>query len=397
MIPDLELSLEERTRIASFLYKLAIRVQKLAKVELDPREFISSFDDNSLGRMTKFTEFFSPKKGGKPATVQKALATRASFPGEGPSIKLDLIIGPFSLLEHKGDLGVVTAQTQFFPGQAPSPLRSVDDVSSILSKLYPGLSTNVKLITSDVRDFSDRPYRIEHGYSPELGTKAWKVVHNSGPHAGEVAMWEDPKVVGQMEAKDATGGLDPYKPAVFRSSEEASAVLNQLTRGTPTSTRVIPKFREHTVYMKYTSVFSEKSHAETYVRLDSLVSASDKRAEEERNLSVKQKHDLISKSVIWLMEKDVSPEVLLNTLRTKDPELAKKVQEVLPDIVTSLDARRSALMDETTDELATLIKSNPETSPEVLVTQVSKKDPERGKLYKKLLPRAMQLMHEEAV
>lgn len=394
MNSDLLLSLDERTRIASFLYKLAIRVQKLSKQKLDPSEFVSSFDANSSARMSKLTSFFSPLKGGKPAQIQKVLATRTVFPGEGDSLKLDLVVGPFSLLDNKGDLGVVTSKTQFFPGQSPSPLFPLDDIKKVLSAIFSGVTSDVKLITSDIRDFSDRPYRIEHGYAQELGTKAWKIVHNVGPHAGEVAMWEDPRVVGQMQAKDATEDLDPYKPAVFRSSEEASAVLNQLTRGTPTSTRNIPKFREYVVYVKYTFVLSEKSQPDLYSNVNSLLSKADQKSKEESSLSIRQRHDLISKSVSWLVEKDVSPEVLLNTLKVKDPELAKKVREVLPDILTSLESRRSSIRDSAAEDLALLIKSNPETDTDTLLSQISKKDPDKGKLYKQVLPLAMQLLQE---
>ena len=394
---DIDLLPSERTRIASLLYKLAIRVQKISKQTLEPQSFVSSFDSASSGRLGRFISFFSPKKGGKPASVQRVLATRTVFPGEGPSIKVDLVVGPFSLLESKGDLGVVTSKTQFFPGQEPHPLSSLEEVKKILSILFAGVSSEVKLITSDVRDFSDRPYRIEHGYSSELGARAWKIVHNVGPHAGEVAMWEDPRVVGQMQAKDATEDLDPYRPAVFRSSEEASTVLNQLTRGTPTSTRNIPKFREYTVYVKYTVVFSEKSNLDTYNAVNSLLSSADKKSEEDSALSVTQRHDLVSKAVDWLMDKDVTTDVLLHTLKTKDPELAKKVKEALPEILTALDNRRTSMLDEASEELAVLIRNNPETKPEILITQVQKDNPEKGKLYRKVLPSALHLLQEEAV
>lgn len=62
--------------------------------------------------------------------------------------------------------------------------------------------------------------------------------------------------------------------------------------------------------------------------------------------------------------------------------------------MTSLESRRSSIRDSAAEDLALLIKSNPETDTDTLLSQISKKDPDKGKLYKQVLPLAMQLLQE---
>lgn len=339
-----------RTRIASLLYKLAIRVMKVSKRPLDPSRAVLALDHAQGNRVKKLVQFFSPEKS-KPPSIQKVLATRTVAPGQGDGIRIDLVFGPLRLLEHGGDLGAVSKKTVLNPGSAPQGLVPLDKLQEVATSVFGGVLPNIKIITADVRDMSDRPFRIEHGYDKDLGARAWRIVHNGGPKDGQVAYYENPHIQAQLEkaldrqgygAKDKgpDAELDPYQPAVFKSAEEASLVLNQLTRGTSISSRNFPKFREYTIYLKYSAVYLQNpsnGDSALYTVFDRLLSDADNSASEDSKSSSEERKSLIEKAVAWIREKDVSPAALLSTLKAKDPELAKRYEEVLPDVVDRLE------------------------------------------------------------
>jgi hypothetical protein len=329
-----ELDTETRTRIASLLYKLAIRVMKVSKRPLDPSRAVLALDHAQGNRVRKLIQYFSAEGQKKAPDVQKVLATRTVAPGQGDGIRVDLLFGPVRLLEQSGDLGAVNSKTKLSPGQPPQGLVPLEKLQDALISVFGGALPQVKLITEDVRDLSDRPFRIEHAYDKDLGARAWRVVHNGGPKDGQVTFYENPNILSQLE-KNPDADLDPYRPAVFRSAEEASLVLNQLTRGTSVSSRNFPKFREYTVYFKYSAVYLQ-SEGTLFMVFDRLLSEADADAEEKSKLSFQEKKDLVEKAVAWLKEKEVSPDALLSTLQAKDPELAKKYKEVLPDVIERL-------------------------------------------------------------
>jgi len=330
------LDTETRTRIASLLYKLAIRVMKVSKRPLDPSRATMALDHAQSGRVKKLVQYFTTReaKGQKAPSIQKVLATRTVAPGQGDGIRLDLVFGPLRLLEQGGDLGAVSSKTEMVPGAPPKGLVPLDKLQDALTSVFGGVLPQVKVITADVRDVSDRPFRIEHGYDKEVGGRAWKIVHNGGPKDGQVTYYENQKILGQLE-KNPNADLDPYRPAVFRSAEEAALVLNQLTRGTSVSSRNFPKFKEYTIFIKYSAVYL-KNEGVLYSVFDRLLSEADADAEEESKLSFQEKKNLIEKAVAWIKEKEVSPDALLSTLQAKDPELAKQYREVLPDVLDRL-------------------------------------------------------------
>lgn len=331
------LDTETRTRIASLLYKLAIRVMKVSKRPLDPSRALLALDHAQGNRVKKLIQYFTPEKPSaqSPApSVQKVLAARTVAPGQGDGIRVDLVFGPLRLLEQGGDLGAVNRKTTMNAGTPPQGLVPLEKLQEALTSVFGGVLPQVKLITADVRDLSDRPFRIEHAYDKDLGTRAWKIVHSGGPKDGQVAYYENPNILSQLE-KDPNADLDPYRPAVFRSAEEAALVLNQLTRGTSISSRNFPKFREYTVYVKYSAVYL-KSDGALYSVFDRLLSDADQEAEEKSTLSSQAKKDLIEKAVAWIKEKEVTPDALLSTLKAKDPELAKQYKEVMLDVIDRL-------------------------------------------------------------
>lgn len=326
---------ETRTRIASLLYKLAIRVMKVSKRPLDPSRSLMALDHAQGGRVRKLIQFLTPKEvsgGIRAPGIQKVLATRTVAPGQGDGIRIDLIFGPLRLLESGGDLAAVSSKTEFLPGSPPKGLIPMEKIQDTLTSVFGGVLPQIKLITSDVRDLSDRPFRIEHGYDKDAGARAWRIVHNGGQKDGQTAFYENPQISSQQEANS---DLDPYRPAVFRSAEEASLVLNQLTRGTSISSRNFPKFKEYTVFLKYSSVVLQSEGA-LYSVFDRLLSEADNDAEEQSRLSLEERKSLVDKAVTWIREKEVSPEALLSTLQVKDPELAKQFKEVMPAVVERL-------------------------------------------------------------
>ncbi len=338
------LDTETRTRIASLLYKLAIRVMKASKRPLDPARATLALDHAQGNRVRKLIQYFTstPFESAAPGSsssrrtpvpsVQKVLAARTVVPGQGDGIRVDLIFGPLVLLEQDGDLGAISSKTVFTPGNPTRGLFPLEKLQEVVTAVFGGVLPQVKLLTADVRDLSDRPFRIEHAYDKDLGTRAWRVVHNGGPKDGQVAYYENPKILAQLVKNP---DLDPYRPAVFRSAEEASLVLNQLTRGTPVSSRNFPKFREYTIYVKYSSVYL-KSEGALYAAFDRLLSEADQEHEEKSRLSLQEKKSLIEKSVALIREKEISPDALLATLEAKDPELAKQYKEILPEVIDRL-------------------------------------------------------------
>jgi len=330
------LDTEAKTRIASFIYKLAIRVMKVSKRAIDAAKASAALNQAQSGRVQTLIDFLTPRTAlakQVPPKIQKVLATRTVVPGQGDGIRTDMIFGPLRLLESGGDLGVETKHTEFLPGTPPRKLVALDKLQAQLSSIFGGILPQIKLITSDVRDIADRPFRIDHAYDKQLGAKAWRILHNGGPQDGQVAYYEDPAVLGQMDANPNVE-LDPWRQAVFSSAEDASLVLNQLTRGTSVKSRNFPKFKEYTVFLKYSAVYLQNDAL--HAALDSLLSAADAEEESKSQLSAQEKLSLIERSVLWIQERDVSPEALLSTLQAKDPELAKKFKEVLPDVLVKL-------------------------------------------------------------
>lgn len=102
------LDTEAKTRIASFLYKLAIRVMKVSKRAIDASKVSVALNQAQNGRVQTLIEFLTPKTAlarQTPPQIQKVLATRTIVPGQGDGIRTDMIFGPLRLLESGGDLG----------------------------------------------------------------------------------------------------------------------------------------------------------------------------------------------------------------------------------------------------------------------------------------------------
>ena len=331
-----------RTRIASWLYKLAIRVLKVSKLPLEPEKALAALDRDRLVAhlVSRFTP--APDPGAlhipipKVPSVQKVLAARTIVPGQGPGVRLDLVFGPIFLREANGELGAVTKKSVSKPGLPPEGLLELEKLEGALASVFGGVLPQTKLITADVRDLSDRLFRLDHSYDTDSGKRVWKIIHTQGQQKGQVAYYENPKVRAQMEKNP---DLDPWCPAIFRSGKEAAEVLNTLTRGTSLSSRSFPKFKEYTVYFKYSSVYLQKSadSAKAYSALDALLTSGDADAKKAAELSAAERKALVEKTVAWIIKKDANPEALMSTLRTKSPELAKQFEPVLPDIYAALE------------------------------------------------------------
>jgi len=334
-----------RTRIASLLYKLAIRVMKVSKRPLDPSRALLALDHARKGNVKKLIAAFTPSDAvgsiriSKIPSVQKVLAARTFVPAQGEGIRVDLVFGPLFLLESRGELGAISKKSVSRPGLPPEGLIPLEKLEAALSSTFGGILPQTKLITSDVRDLSDRPFSIEHSYDQESGGTVWKVVHAEGAQKGQVAFHENPKVVSQLE-KDPSLDLDPWRPAVFKSAEEAAQILNQLTRGTSLSSRNFPKFKEYTVYFKYSAVYLATSAADSalYNSFDRLLSEADTASEESSALSALEKKELVTKALEWIKDKEATPAALLSTMEAKNPAMAKQLKQVLPDIYAALSA-----------------------------------------------------------
>lgn len=259
----MQLTREERVRIASFLYKLAIRTQKASARPVDTGRALMAINNASNKALSKLLTYFTPSgQGKKPPTLAKCLANKTFVPGQGEGVRVTMFLGPFHLVESAdGSLQVWNSKTEVDSMSAGglSGLVPLEKLEHVIGVQLGGVSGRIGVVMADVRQGEDRKYRIERGFGTitrggqSTQTRVWKIIDNA---TGKVALFEDPNVVSQIEKDPAkSGNLDPYRPAVFGSAEEAAHVLNQLTRGISTKSRVIPKFSERLVYLKYSAAY----------------------------------------------------------------------------------------------------------------------------------------------
>lgn len=242
-----------RVRIASLLYKLAIRMQKVSKRPIEPGKAAMRINVTTDGALSKLAAHFTPaigeKKGASPGLV-KVMAHRTFMPGHGSGIRVDLFFGPMHLVETVEGLGILTNKSERDPlGGGYSGLETVDTLESLFPAKLGGLSHVMKVITADVREHSDRRFGIERDF--KNGKRVWKIVDQE---TGKPAYYQLPAALSQ-EAED------PYREAIFTSAQDATRVLNELTRGTSHKSRTLPKFKEYTIFVKYSAVYLENHPA----------------------------------------------------------------------------------------------------------------------------------------
>ena len=270
-------SLEERVHIAGFLQKLAIRVQKAVRRQLDVSKAGPLLDTALSGNLSKVTSYLSPSKDfrGKEAALAKATASRTYVPGNGSAIRSDLFIGPITLRESSGSMVVLTSGSRRDPLSDSGLSGEVESVPSLVSALKSrigGASPSLKIITTDTRSLSDRRYKVERTFKD--GKRAWQITDKE---TGKPAWY----VLNSSASQDVD---DPYREAIFFSSRDAVRVLNTLTRSTNQTSRSAPSIKENIIYIKYSSTWVEDT--DMYSVLDSLIpsEASDRSLEMERRL-----------------------------------------------------------------------------------------------------------------
>lgn len=372
------LSASERTRIASSLYKLAIRVMQLSKRPLDTAQVTKMLDKAGNGRLTQVISVFSPAESQgflqtiKPPSIQTVLATRTTVPEQGDGIRVDIVFGPFYLLEdEKKDLGVIRKSTVARPGLAPDKLYPMNSLYNLANSVFGGVLSQHKLPILDAKDVSDKPYYIDHSYDREVGDKAWKILHTSGPKKDQVALYENPRIKAKMSA-DAE--IDPWVPAIFDNGPDASRVLNQLTRGTSHSSRLFPKFREYTAFLSYSSVHLKSpsnGDASFYSVYDLLLSSVDTESD---STSAKTDKAIITQALDWLREKSVSPDTLMATLENKNPEMAKKLKSLLPAIERAWSVEQDSSQESVIKKLIKTLRTHSLT-PDKLLESLNAKNP----------------------
>lgn len=383
------LSSSDRTRIASSLYKLAIRVMQMSKRPLDPAKVSNAINASRERVVSRMIKNFSSAKGQgalqivKPPSIQKVLATRTTVPEQGDGIRVDILVGPFFLLEDKNkDLGIICKDTVIRPGLPPEDLYPLEKLYNLAENLlFGGVLPQSKLPVVDARDVSDKPFALDHSYDNDIGDKAWKVVHTSGPKKGQVAMYENASMVGKQKAnKDSE--IETWIPAVFRTGTEASKVLNQLTRGTSHSSRTFPKFREYTTFLKYSSVHLKSDSAGLYSVFDLLLSEADSSSNQETE---GDKKAIIQEALEWLRERSVNPATLLATLENKNPEMAKKLRSVFPAIEEAWSLEQDSSQESTLKKIVAILKEH-KLTPDTVLSSMTVKNPTVLREFNKILP-----------
>jgi hypothetical protein len=254
-----------RVRIASFLYKLAIRIQKTSKVGItDPekvRGVIEAVDGATNKSLSGLSSHFTPSIGfqrGKVPTLHRVFLNRTFVPGYGSGIRSSFVFGPLHLVQSEEGIGVLTnmstKNTSSFGG-----LENPDALKAVFESRLGGVKSGFSLSTEDVR--GDTRFKVEKGFRE--GKPVWKIIDKS---TGNVASYEASATVKRMTRKkdkrDKDVDVDPYRDAIFSTIEEAAEVWNSLEGGV--GTMVIPEFRETIAYVKYTAVYLE-SHSTTDV------------------------------------------------------------------------------------------------------------------------------------
>lgn len=376
----------DRTRIASVLYKLAIRVMNMSKRPLDPAKVGSVLNRAQEGSVKKLIEDFSPPEGGlaisKPPSIQKVLATRTTVPSQGDGIRVDYLFGPFFCVENNGEPEAVGKKTVMRPGLSPENTYSSEKIEEEVASAFGGALPQFKFTTVDVRDRLDRPFRLDVSYDKGLGRKAFKILHTAGPQKGQIALYENPRILGQM-AKNPE--LDPWVPAVFRTAEEAAQVLNELTRGTSLGSRSFPKFKEYTRLLKYSAVYLKSpvdGNSSLYNIFDILLSEADSVSDE---VSSKDQQELLNQAMTWLDEQAVSPAALMSTLEAKNPEMAKQLKPLLPVIQEKWQRDQERKQEKTIGKITALIRER-KLNPTAMMSLLNAKNPDMLRSLNKIMP-----------
>lgn len=392
---ETDLSWSDRVRIATLLYKVAIREIHVAKRPVPTKDLVPVLDRHGLD-VSGFIKRYTPSTTvlGKPPSVRQALASRTNVPGEGLGVRLYLSIGPFTLKDHESGAGIVGANTTSFGG-----MTGLVDKSTLhrdVQTSFGGINGKLRWLAPDARSKSDRPFRVEHGYIPQLSTYGWKVIHNGGPHDGKVLMYEDPKVLAQLEQYP---DLDPWKPAVFNSSLAATKFLNGLTGRSGNSTRPFPVYKEFTFFVTYVADYPSSRFPDLYNALSNLLSAADDAHDKSIAASEAEKGQLIQHAVGWLVDRGVSVDVLLTTLKSKDPELAQKIKAIVPDIINLLPEAQKKHKKELLTNLVAMLRRDPALTPKQVIRKYEEKkliDQVLADKYRELIPEALQALGEAA-
>lgn len=260
------LDLTSRTRIASFLYKLAIRVQKAIKRPLDAEKVARRMNIVLNGAVSELRAHFTPANGvvsGGPPSLAKVAAHRTFVPGHGPGIRMDLFFGPLHLVKTVDGFGVVTSQTEkdrYSATGFSGRMETVDSLESIFPSKLGGVNSKLRVITSDVRDDADTEYEVQRAF--EGGKRVWKIVKAD---TGEVAHYRNKESVKSnittqetnvhLPEEDRKPLVDEYREAIFSSATEATRVLNELTRGKDHKSRVLPKFKQYLMYVQFSTSY----------------------------------------------------------------------------------------------------------------------------------------------
>jgi len=226
-------------------------MQNVSKRPLPAFKVITRVNLATEGAFNRLSAHFTAGAGpqsGKVPSIAKANAHRTFMPGHGNGIRVDLFVGPIHMIENKEGLAVMTSKTANHAGSYEGT-DTVDSLESTFTSALGGMSSSIKVYTADVRDVDSRKYTIDRGF--EDGKRVWVIINRE---TGKPAYYVPPKSSEQNVE-------DPYREAIFTSSQEATLVLNDLTRGTRIKRRALPVFKEYTVFVKYSSVYLENHPA----------------------------------------------------------------------------------------------------------------------------------------
>lgn len=279
-----DLDFTSRVRIASMLYKLAIRMQQTSKRTLDSTRVMSDVDSVANGAFSWLLSHFTPAVGaarGKSPRLAKSTAHRTEVPGHGSGMRVSFLVGPLHMVQSPESVDILTSASIRNPSaRSYSNSDSLDAMETMFASKLGGISPSINVVTRDIRpqSVSTSRYRMTRDFQD--GKRVWVILDNE---TGEPAWYT-------LTSSEAQGSADPYRKAVFPTSQEATREFNKMTVGTRHKSVSLPKFEEKLLFVRYSAVYLEKHlPSDVGAGIYSVLSPMLPQEKEERSLEMEKR------------------------------------------------------------------------------------------------------------
>jgi len=228
--------LNTRQRIASILYKLAIRNMQLAY-----RTLYTEKDRADLGDLSrKFADlsaYATPRRlpnaaeiGGSPVPRLLFLAAArtvasGSSSGGSDAVKVKMVFGPIYASFRSGVSKILISSTSH---NVPSSYSDLNDLEKRLGEVFGSTGKLSVLYRSLIRE-DQNSYRIELTTTQKSSNSQYAIVHNGGKQEGKV-------IKIRFTNKS---GKESYRDAIYPTSSLAIKALSEVATGLPLSSKSV--------------------------------------------------------------------------------------------------------------------------------------------------------------